>query len=262
MITAGFFWTYRRPVGGMLKFCGVCFSLLALILTILRPAWAPPAHADEVNFTIGLKTQYATLTRTLKVGPDQTRVDTPRSDPVWTRGVTFQIANGPLFLGGDYSTAHLIDAEGPFTTSGVPLFVNDVPVDVTELNLALGYTLASWISPYIGYLRQTQKTGSSCLGCIASVDLSSIGPGVIIHAPLSSLRWAVTVKAAWIQGFSLEGALSYAGIRWPIVGVAGYAYQRIDYPGGSESSCGQGTFKCYRERDVFSGPTLAVQYVF
>jgi len=246
----------------MLRFGGACFSLLALTVTVVRPVWVPPAQADEINFVIGLKAQYATLTRTLKIGPDQQRVDTPRSDPAWMRGVVFHASNGPFFFGADYASSNFTDSEGPFTQSGVPLFVSDVPVDVSELNLALGYTLTSWFSAYIGYLRQEQKTGSSCLGCIASVDLSSAGPGLIIHYPLASLRWAASVKAAWIQGFSLEGALSYAGLRWPIVGVVGYAYQRIDYPGGSESSCGQGTFICYRERDVFSGPTIAIQYVF
>jgi hypothetical protein len=246
----------------MLRYSGACLSLLALTVLVFRPVGVPPAQADEVNFAVGLKAQYVTLTRTLKIDADQHRVDAPRSDPAWMRGVVFHAANGPFFFGADYATSSITDSEGPFTQSGVPLFVTDVPVDVSELNLALGYTLTSWFSAYIGYLHQEQKTGSGCLGCVAKVDLSSAGPGLIIHYPLASLRWAVSLKAAWIQGFSLEGALSYAGLRWPIVGVVGYAYQRIDYPGGNESSCSQPGFECQRVRDVFSGPTIAVEYVF
>lgn len=246
----------------MLRSCGTAVLLIVLTWPVGVVAFAPPAEAEEFMFALGLKSHYATLTRTLKISPDRHRVETPRSDAVWTRGVTFNAVYGHWFFGADYSTAAFIDSEGPLSPSGLPIFVKDVTVDVSELDLAVGYSIASRISPFIGYIRQTQRTEDNCVGCIGMIELRSAGPGLLIHYPLSSLRWAVSLKAALIQGFSAEGGLSYAGVRWPLVGVVGYAYRRIEYPSGGEASCGQGSSICFRDKDVFSGPTLAVQYLF
>lgn len=243
----------------MLKSCGAVVVLTVLILPIGVVAFAPPAEADEFIFALGVKSHYATLARTLKIDPNQHRVETPRSDAAWTRGVTFNAAYGHWFFGADYRSSAFIDFRLRPPVSGSTVFIKDVPLDVSELDLAVGYSITPWISPYIGYLRHTQRTDAGCNGCIGMIELRNAGPGLLIHYPLPSPRWAVSFKTALIQGFSLEGGLSYAGIRWPLVGVVGYAYRRIDYPSGSEASCGQG---CFRDKDVFSGPTLAVHYVF
>jgi hypothetical protein len=246
----------------MLRHRGAAVFLIALTSPVVVISFAPSAGADAYNFTLGIKAQYATLTRTLKIGPDRHRLETPQSGAGWMRGVVFNGSRGPLFFGADYRSSTLVDSEGPLSPSGIPTFKKDVTLDVSELNLALGYSIAPWLGPFVGYVRHTQRTDADCTGCIASINLRAAGPGVLIQYPLSSLRWAVSVKAAMIQGFSLEGTLSYAGIRWPLVAAVGYAYRRLDYPAGDKASCGQGSFVCFRDRDVFSGPTVAVHYVF
>jgi hypothetical protein len=246
----------------MLRSRGAVLWMIALTSPAVLILFAPSVEAEVLNVTLGIKAQYATLTRTLKVGPDRHRVETPQSGAAWMRGVVFNGSYGSLFFGADYRSSTLTDSEGPLSPSGTPVFKKDVTLDVSELNLALGYSIAPWLGPFVGYIRHTQRTDADCVGCIASIDLRAAGPGVMIQYPLSSLRWAVSLKAARIQGFSLEGALSYAGIRWPVIGVVGYAYRRIDYPAGDEGSCGQGSFVCFRDRDVFAGPTVAVHYVF
>ncbi|MEK6684429.1 MAG: hypothetical protein AABY46_07200 [Nitrospirota bacterium] len=244
----------------MLKSCGAVVVLTVLTLPVGVVAFAPPAEADEFIFAIGVKAHYATLTRTLKVDSDPHRVETPRSDAAWMQGVTFNAAYGHLFFGADYSSSAFIDSEGPLSSSGVPVFHKDVNLDISELDLAVGYTIVAGVSPYIGYLRHGQKSDLNCSGCTATVELGDIGPGLLLAYPVARTHWGAYVNMALIQGFSIEGGLSYAGIRWPVVGVAGFAYRRIDYP-VEEVSC-QTDFPCFRESDVISGPIVAVHYIF
>jgi len=93
------------------------------------------------------------------------------------------------------------------------------------------------------------------------VELSTIGTGLVIDVPAGGTRMAAYLNLALIQGYSIEGGVSYAGIRWPLVGVMGFSYRTIDYPSG-KVSCGQTGFLCFREKDVMGGPILAVNYIF
>ena len=147
------------------------------------------------------------------------------------------------------------------------IFVKGSGLGVSEIDLVFGYRLARWISPYIGYLRHRQETDSQCAGCIATVELADVGSGLMVNLPLPDSRWGVSIKMGYIRGFAIQGnsdhglsfeaALSYAGIRMPVVGVLGYSLHRFDYP-DDEVSCGT---NCFRNRDIFEGPTVMVHYI-
>ena len=224
------------------------------IIPIVVLSFAVPSFAEEVHFSIGLKQQYVKLDRTLKqagVG----RVHTPGTDPAWRPGVVFNAVYDRLFFGASYSKVYLVD----FSTSDLLFFKKNVDLEVSQLDLAVGYTIMTGVSPYLGYLRHEQRTDAKCGGCIGTVEMRRAGPGLMINLPLPSPQWTVYANAALIQGFSLQGGVSYAGIRWPVVVVVGYSYQRIDYPSG-EFSCDLPG--CFRDRDVFTGPTVMADYTF
>ena len=249
----------------MLRSCGAAVFLIVLTLPIGVVAFAPTAAADEVIFALGVKEQFISLRRTLKLerqtsgGPETRRIETPPSDGTRRQAVVLNASYDRWFVGAEASAVSLSISEQPDSFSSNPRFPRSSSVDMTELDLAVGYTIMTGVSPYIGYLRHEQKT--DCAGCTATVELGQIGPGLLLAYPVASTRWAAYLNMALIQGFSIEGGLSYAGIRWPVVGAAGFAYRRIDYPAG-EVSCGQTSFSCFRERDVISGPILAVHYIF
>jgi hypothetical protein len=157
------------------------------------------------------------------------------------------------------AAAGLQISEQPSGTIENPRFIQSSKVDLTELNLAVGYTIIRGLSPYIGYLRHGQKT--DCAGCTTTVQLGNVGPGLLVDYPAAGTRWAAYLNLAMIQGYLIEGGLSYAAIRWPLVGVMGFSVRTIHYP-SEGASCGRTGFLCFREKDVFSGPTLAVNYIF
>lgn len=226
-------------------------SILPMVMGLLPV----PASADEIHFALGIKGEYAGLTRTLKI--NGRRTETPSTDAAWLRSLTVHAASGHLFLGASYAAGTFVDSGE--SAVGSTVFVKGVKVDVSEMELAVGYSVETWASPYIGYVRHLQRTDRGCVaGCIGRVEFAAAGIGLLIDYPLPNSRSAVYLNTALIQGFSLEGGISYAGIRWPVVGVVGYAYRRIDYPSGGES-CGS---SCLRYRDVFAGPTVAANYTF
>jgi hypothetical protein len=249
----------------MVRFGGPAVFLIVLIVLIVSAglvATAPPAAASELTFALGLKEQFLSLRRTLKIekpgGSETRRIETPGSDGSWMTAVALNASYDRWFVGASAASAGLKISEQPSSYSN-PLFLQKSKVDLTELNLAVGYTIIRGVSPYIGYLRHGQKT--DCAGCTTTVELSRVGPGLLIDVPAPGTRWAAYLNLALIQGYSIEGGLSYAGIRWPLVGVMGFAYRRIDYP-SNQVSCGKTGFLCFRERDVISGPILAVHYIF
>lgn len=250
----------------MLKPFGAAVFLIVLIVPVGLVAFAPPAAADDLNFALGLKEQFVSLRRTLKLerstsgGLETRRTETPRSDGVWMPSVALNVSYDRWFIGASAATGSLHISEQPSFFSD-PLFFQSSKVDLTELDLAIGYTIVTGVSPYLGYLRHGQTTDLNCTGCTTTVELSHVGPGLILDYPVVNTRWAVYLNLALIQGFSIEGGLSYAAVRWPLVGVVGFAYRRIDYP-ANQVSCGQPPLFCFREQDVFSGPVLAVNYVF
>lgn len=227
---------------------------------------AIPAAAEEVNVTLGLKEQYVSLQRTLKLtsqtsGGTQThRVDTPRSDGAWMSGLVLNASYGHWFVGAQVSAVRLNVSEQPSSFSN-PLFTQTSTVDMTEMDLALGYSIMTGVSPYIGYMRNQQRTDLNCTGCTKTDVLGQVGPGLLLGYPLKTTRWAAYMNLAVIQGFLIEGGLSYAGVRWPLVGTVGFGYHRINYPSG-KVSCGQTGFSCYRDKDILSGPILSLHYVF
>jgi len=237
-----------------------------LALPLLTVVVAPPAAAEELNVTLGLKEQYVSLRRTLKLesqtsGGQQThRVDTPRSDAAWMHGLVMNVSYRHWFVGAQVSSVSLDIAEQPSSFSS-PLFTQKSTVDVSELDLAFGYTIMPGVSPYLGYMHNQQTTDLNCAGCTKTDVLSQAGPGLLLDYPLTTNRWAVFMNLALIQGFLIEGGLSYAGIRWPLVGTVGFGYHQINYPSG-KASCGQTGFSCSRDQDVISGPILSLHYVF
>jgi len=238
--------------------------ILALLLLVV--VLAPPAAAEDLNFTLGLKEQYVSLRRTLKLesqtsgGVKTNKVDTPRSDAAWMHGLVMDVSYRRWFVGAQMSGVSLNIAEQPSSFSS-PLFTQKSTVDVTELDLAFGYTIMTGVSPYLGYMRNQQTTDLTCAGCTKTDVLGQIGPGLLLGYPLTIQRWAAYMNLALIQGFLIEGGLSYAGIRWPLVGTVGFGYHQINYPSG-KVSCGQTGFSCFREKDVISGPILSLHYLF
>ena len=249
----------------MLRFCGAAACWIVMIMSVV--AWVPPAAADDLNFSLGLKEQFISLRRTLKLerdtaGGSQTRnTETPRSNAVWMPAVVLNISSDRWFVGAAAATGSLSISEQPSLSYSNPLYLQKSKVDLTELHFAIGYTIGAGVSPYVGYLRHKQTTDLRCTGCTTTIELSHVGPGIIVDYPLADTRWAAYLNLALIQGFSIEGGLSYAGVRWPLVGVAGFSYRRIDYP-ANQVSCGQTLFRCFRDQDVLSGPVLAVHYIF
>lgn len=238
--------------------------IFTLPLLVVVPA--PPAAAEEINVTLGLKEQYVSMQRTLTLesqtsGGTQTHhVDAPRSDGAWRPGLVMNVSYRHWFVGAQMSAVSLNVAEQPSSFSS-PLFTQKSTVDVTELDLALGYTIMTGVSPYLGYMRNQQRTDLNCTGCTKTDVLGQVGPGILLDYPLTNQRWAAFMNLAVIQGFLIEGGLSYAGVRWPLVGTVGFGYQQINYPSG-KVSCGQTGFSCYRDKDVISGPILSLHYVF
>ena len=214
---------------------------------------SPIACAEAVQFSVGIKIQYIALTRTLN--DDGRRVEAPQSGPAWMRGPVFNLSYGRLFLGGGYARASFEDSE---YLASFNKFIKGVSVDISEFDLALGYSITKWFSPYIAYWQHRQETGQFCSSCVATVEIGNVGAGLLFNYLLQAPRSAVYLRAAFIQGISMEGGVSYAGIRWPVVWVMGYAYRRVDYP-SREVSCGS---LCYRDSDVFFGPTVWAHYVF
>ncbi|MBI3995912.1 MAG: hypothetical protein HY349_08055 [Nitrospirae bacterium] len=248
----------------MLKACRTAVVPILLTLPVGIGLFVPAADADDLIFAAGVKEQFVTLRRTLKLEAQTTgetrRTETPPSDATWRHALVLSASYGRWFVGAEAATSSLTISEQPASYS-TRLFFQKSKVDLDELNLALGYNIMTGVSPYIGYLQHGQKTDLKCTGCTTTVNLSDIGPGLLVNFPAAGSRWAAYVNLALIQGFSVEGGFSYAGIRMPLVAVAGFAYRRIDYP-SEEISCGQTGFFCFRERDVISGPILAVHYVF
>jgi hypothetical protein len=175
-------------------------------------------------------------------------------------GLVMNVSYGHWFVGAQVSAVTLNVAEKPSSFTS-PLFTQKSTVDVSELDLALGYTIMAGVSPYLGYMRNRQTTDLNCTGCTKTDVLSQAGLGLLLDYPLTNKRWAAFMNLALIQGFLIEGGLSYAGIRWPLVGTVGFGYHQIDYPSG-KVSCGQTGFSCNREKDVISGPILSLHYVF
>jgi hypothetical protein len=237
-----------------------------LTLPLLVVVLAPPAAAEEMNVTLGLKEQYVTLRRTLKLesqtsgGLQTHRIDAPSSDAAWMPGLVMNVSYRHWFVGAQVSGVSLNVAEQPSSFSS-PLFTQKSKVDLTELDLAIGYTIMTGVSPYLGYMRNQQRTDLNCAGCTKTDVLGQVGPGLLLDYPLTNKRWAAYMNLALIQGFLIEGGLSYAGIRWPLVGTVGFGYQQINYPSG-KVSCGQTGFSCFRDKDVISGPILSLHYVF
>jgi hypothetical protein len=247
----------------MLRSCGAAVLLIALIVPVGLVAGVPPAAASELTFALGLKEQFLSLRRTLKIektdGSETRRIETPGSDESWMTAVALNASYDRWFVGASSASAGLAISERPSGSFENPRFIPSSKVDLTELNLAVGYTIMRGVSPYIGYLRHGQKT--DCAGCTTTVELSRVGPGLLIDYPATGTRWAAYLNLALIQGYSIEAGLSYAGIRWPLVGVMGFAYRTIDYP-SERVACGRTGFLCFREKDVISGPVLAVNYIF
>lgn len=247
----------------MLRACGAVACLIVLSLPVGVVAFTPMAAADELNFAVGLKEQFISLSRTLKLerGTETRRIETPRSTGVWMPSVALSVSYDRWFVGASAAAVSLNISEQPSISFSHPLFLQTSKVDLTEFDLAIGYTIVTGMSPYLGYVRYGQTTDLNCTGCTTTVELSHVGPGLLLGYPVASTRWSTYLNLALIRGFSIEGGLSYAGIRWPLVGVVGFAYRRIDYP-ANQVSCGQTLFLCFRESDVLSGPVLAVHYIF
>jgi len=237
--------------------------ILALLLLVVL---APSAAAEELYVTLGLKEQYVSLRRTLKLesqtsgGLKTNSVDAPRSDGAWMNGAALNVSYGHWFVGAEISAVSLNVAEKPSSFTS-PLFTQTSTVDMTELDLALGYTIVTGVSPYLGYMRNQQTTDLNCMGCTKTDVLGQVGPGLLLNYPLTIQRWAAYMNLAVIQGFLVEGGLSYAGIRWPLVGTVGFGYHQINYPSG-KVSCGETGFSCNRDKDVISGPILSLHYLF
>lgn len=238
-----------------------------LTLSLLVVVLAPPAAAEEMNVTLGLKEQFVSMRRTLKLesqtsgGVKTHRVDAPRSNGAWMPAAVLNVSFRHWFVGAEASAVSLNVAEQPSSFSS-PLFSQSSKVDVTELDLAIGYTILTGVSPYVGYMRNQQTTDLNCTGCTKTDVLGQVGPGLLLDYPLTSKRWAAYLNLALIQGFLIEGGLSYAGIRWPLVAGVGFGYHRIDYPSGKVSCGHPPPFSCYRDKDVMSGPILSLHYVF
>jgi hypothetical protein len=237
-----------------------------LTLSLLVVVLVPPTAAEEMNIVLGLKEQFVSLRRTLKLesqtslGLKTNHVDAPRSNGAWMPAAVLNVSFGHWFAGVQASAVSLDVAEQPSSFSD-PLFSQTSKVDMNELDLALGYTILTGVSPYIGYMRNQQTTDLNCAGCTKTDVLGQVGPGLLLGYPLTSKRWAAYLNLALIQGFMIEGGLSYAAIRWPLVGGVGFGYHRINYP-SEKVSCGQTGFSCFRDYDVITGPILSLQYVF
>jgi len=250
----------------MVKFGGAVVFLFVLIVPAGFLAWEGPAAADEPVFSVGLKEQYLSLRRTLKLekpglgGPETHRVDTSGSDGDWSTTVALNISIGRWFAGASAASVGIMVSDQPSGFFDNPSFRQKSKVDLTELELAVGYAILPGVSPYIGYLRHGQKT--DCPGCTTTIELSRVGPGLLLGYPAADSRWAAYLNVAMIQGYSIEGGLSYAAIRWPLVGAAGFAFRRIDYPTDEVACSSPSTFSCFRVRDSISGPVLSVHYIF
>ncbi len=239
------------------------WAVRLLIIQIFLLGWTGSTSAaqEEFHWTLGLRAQYPTLNRRLKIGDGGRRIETPSSDASFLYGVVLNVSRGSWFAGSSYSTGTFSDSEGPLTGGPNPKFRSGIDLDWSEFDLAIGYRIKPWVGPYIGYYRLDQGTTDICSSCIRRVTISSVGPGLLINHPLPNTRWAAYLKTALIQGFSIDGGISYAGIRRPVVGVLGYSYRRIDYP-ADEASCGQPGDRCVRDRDVLAGPVVMIHYVY
>ena len=239
----------------------------AWILPLLLVVLAPPAAAEDLNFALGLKERYVSLRRTLKLenqtssGLKTHRVEAPRSDGTWMSTAALNGSFRRWFVGAQASAASFNVFEQPSSFSS-PSFIRNSTVDLTQMDLALGYTILTGVSPYVGYMRHRQTTDLDCAGCTKTVVLSRVGPGLLLDYPVENTRWAAYLNLSLIQGGAIEGGLGYAGIRWPFVAAAGFGYRRIDYPANRVSCRPSGGFACFRENDVVSGPILSLHYIF
>ena len=227
------------------------------------------ALAQEWNFAVGLKEQYFSLTRFYRINFDGKRFEAPQTVASWRWGINGHASYGRFFMGASYSSVSPGDTFFDISTVSPPASISvlrdstksGVLTDITEMEAALGISLFNGISPYFAYFAQDQKTGKSCAGCVSSVQIRGAGPGLKLDFPVSDSPWTVYSKAELVRGISLEGGLSYAGARWPLTGVFGYAYRRIDYS-STEASCSRDNFVCYRDHDIQSGPLVTVNFIF
>lgn len=173
-------------------------------------------------------------------------------------GLALNMNAGRWFLGSEFSSGNASYKSDSIKDPGEVLSGS---VDITEINVALGFLVFREFGPFLAFTSHKQNNPAVCPGCKGTFQFSEFGPGLSLNTPFPRSRWGGFARGSIIKGYNWEAGFSYSMIRWPLMGVLGFRQRVIHYSPG-EVPCIEGVPGCFLSRDIISGPVFSVYAIF